>query len=504
MYGTNGIVLNSDVYTSDIYPYFSGTVNPPDLNIHGRTVNIGFGSYNAMVGLSNVKDLSFESSGFRTGGAITGLSSINGDRYFGSYTPNPSFSTITMNDAGVINTSFIRNTTANDFNINQENPVGRLTLGIYPGGVQTGEIELRTNGEIGLNNIVGGDGIVISPAGVLEFQTLGAPKGEIVNVSTINGQVYPPPGSANFVEAYQIYVSPNGSDSLGNGSQQNPYQTIARAITARIALAPGTEASIILSSGVYAGGFTLTRNTYLVGVQTGENRQPCTINGTITMGGSVSGNSIIGLSGLEINGAITMSGTLGSQTYVLFGCNITENLVTAIQSNASLFMTECRVFTPGAGGACINAEGFVTLRDCIIITASANPCINAPFGCSIRQCFIQSNSVSATAEPIIKITGFGNITSEISYSRLSYGSSTTDSGTNKCCIQFNRDAGSSMVMTMFACLLQAPGATFGTPQIQCIQNRGAGTVSISYGSLSAGTAHHIAPSITKTVFTDVV
>lgn len=79
IYGTLGIELNSDVYTTDVYPYFDGLTNPDDLTINGRTVDIGLGPYNAMVELNNIKNLSFETApSFRTGGAITGLSSING------------------------------------------------------------------------------------------------------------------------------------------------------------------------------------------------------------------------------------------------------------------------------------------------------------------------------------------------------------------------------------------------------------------------------------------
>ena len=81
IYGLNGIVLDGDVYTSDVYPKWDGISNPDDLILHGRTVNIGFGAYNAMVELENVSQLAFETSGFRTGGAITGLSSINGVVY---------------------------------------------------------------------------------------------------------------------------------------------------------------------------------------------------------------------------------------------------------------------------------------------------------------------------------------------------------------------------------------------------------------------------------------
>ena len=72
VYGLSGIVLNSDVYTTAIYPYWSGLGAPANLSINGRTTIDG----SASVVLNNVATMSMEGSG-----AITGLNTINGTAY---------------------------------------------------------------------------------------------------------------------------------------------------------------------------------------------------------------------------------------------------------------------------------------------------------------------------------------------------------------------------------------------------------------------------------------
>ena len=98
VYGTSGIVLNSDVYTTNVYPYWSGLGAPADLTIHGRTTIDG----SASVKLSNVATMSMEGSG-----AITGLQTINGSAYPPVYATPPDLlvSTLTVNPTGYINVS---------------------------------------------------------------------------------------------------------------------------------------------------------------------------------------------------------------------------------------------------------------------------------------------------------------------------------------------------------------------------------------------------------------
>jgi peroxiredoxin len=320
----------------------------------------------------------------------------------------------------------------------------------------------------------------------------------ITGVTTINGAAYPP-ASTTFADSFQIYVAPNGNNTTGTGSQQNPYLTIARAITQRATISNTTEVSIILSSGTYAESFTLTRNTFLVGVQTGEIRQPCNITGTITMSDTLGGS--IGLTGLEINGPISMTGVAGL-FFTIFGCNISGGASTAVTANSgSFFITESRISS--TGGRCISSATAITARDCILTQFGTNPCLETSGGSTtIRQCYISSSSTSTTPSALIRFTNTGAATSEIGLCRIEYTSNTTDTGGNKCCIQY---AGSALATTsVYQNLLLCEGAITGGSQIQCIQDTGTAAVNMFYGGLLAGqTAHHISPDVNKTQYNNV-
>jgi hypothetical protein len=185
LYGTSGIVLGADAYAGNIYPKFDG-LNPPDnLTINGRTELVG----TAFVEINDVDSLNF-SSDVNALKAITGLSTINDlplSNY--AYDPNPQFSTINVNN--FVDTSFIKNTEAFvDLTIAQQNGAGRLILDLFqPGaGIPTGEIEIRDDGELGLNNMIAGAGILINPAGdTITFENAGVVTGQINGLSSING-----------------------------------------------------------------------------------------------------------------------------------------------------------------------------------------------------------------------------------------------------------------------------------------------------------------------------
>jgi hypothetical protein len=315
--------------------------------------------------------------------------------------------------------------------------------------------------------------------------------GSITSVSTINGIQYPP---TSFVDSFQIYVAPNGNNTTGTGSQQKPFLTIAQALTARGLLSPAVEVSIILATGTYTESFTLTRNTYLVGVQTGEQRQPCNVVGNITMN-TASGTD--GASGLEINGSVTLS---GAGNHILFGCNITFNGTAINAPSGTVTITECRI--SNSSGTCITSASTLLIRDCIITTTNTGTCIIGSASTTIRQCVIQSSSASGDVLPLVNFNNVNPATTEISFCKLEYLNSATDTVGDKCCIKYS--GASTNTSSVFTCLLLCEGAITGGPNIQCIQDTGGGAVNLAYGLLRAGaTAHHISPNATKTQYTAV-
>jgi hypothetical protein len=208
----------------------------------------------------------------------------------------------------------------------------------------------------------------------------------------------------------------------------------------------------------------------------------------------------MGISGLEITGNVSTTG--GGATYTVFGCNIT-NTATAVNATAgTVFITECRISTTAQ--AVIISFSALTIRDCFISTSGTGSCLSvANQSATVRQCVLTSTSASTGASALIQYTNANAVTTVIEFCRLEYTNATTDVTGNKCCIRF---AGTNSVTASISqCLLICEGAITGSPQIQCIQKAaGVFAVVLAYGQLIAGaTAHHIAPTITKTQYTTV-
>lgn len=521
IYGLNGIVLDGDVYTSDVYPKWDGVSNPDDLILHGRTVDIGFGPYNAMVEIENVSQIAFETTGFRTGGAITGLSSINGVVYppsGGGTSAGPAGAIQYADGAGGFlgnnglnynGTSRIENASGFNFiDMNETANANSLAIQSF-----SGQVNVTAGDILGLTSLAQ---VYITSQTAMVVNIGGSPglAGQILTSDgTFTEWQDPPLSGSGFVDAFQIYVAPNGNDTTGNGSQQNPYLTIGRAITKRATILSTVEVSIILSSGTYTESFTLLRNTFLIGLPTGEQQQPVNVVGSIAM------NTItnqVGISGLQVTGLST--GTLDTVrclgsggTYSIYNCNITGTVGNAINFfEGTAFMTECRVTGATTTHPAIDADSgsSVTIRDCTISNPTGNiqSVILSTGTISIHNSIIQSlNTTSTVLQPIIRFSSSTTAESiEMTYCQIKYANTLTDTGGNKCCIQFTNS--NAVVISMIYCLLSCEGAITGVGgQIQCIQKTGTGTVTMSYGNLLAGaTANHIAPTIIHTALVTVV
>lgn len=360
-------------------------------------------------------------------------------------------------------------------------------------------------------SVVGGAGVLINSGGSLKTETITNVSGTgntlaINNLSTINGVAYPPSGTA-FIDAYQIYVAPNGNNTTGTGSQQNPFLTIAQAIIQRATLSSAIEVSIILSSGTYTENFTLAQNTFLCGIATGEQNQPCNVIGNVILGGTA---GQVGLSGLQITApasgvTVTTGGGVGG-TYSIYNCNLlgVANLSLSLMGSTN-FITECRI--NGATGnftaISIGVNATVLFRNCNITATSIANIMTCGGNLTMRDCSLSNTSANSTTPALVTFTGSTNKTLDLALCSLIYTSPTVDTGGNKCCLQFANTAG-TYTASITNCLLICEGATIGNPQIQCIQDTGAGSVILNYGNLLSGaTAHHISPTISKTQYQTV-
>jgi hypothetical protein len=294
--------------------------------------------------------------------------------------------------------------------------------------------------------------------------------------------------------AFTLYVAKNGNDA-NPGTINAPFLTIGAAITARASISNTAEVVINVMAGTYTESFTMTRNTYLIGPQTGESRQPANITGTITMNDTTGS---MGLSGLEIVGNVSMTGLGG--TYAVFGCNISSSATAVNATTGTVFITESRI--SNTAGNTLSCASTIVIRDCVISTSGTGSCVVASAATSIRQSNISSSSASTGVLPLVNITNSNPATINLGFNRYEYSSTTTDITGNKCCIKF---AGSAVATAnVYQSLLICEGAITGSPQIQCIQDTGAGAVNMSYGGLLAqGAAHHISPNVNKTALTPV-
>ena len=539
IYGTTGIELNSDVYTSDIFPYWSGaTPVVDDLNISGRPAGL----------LNNEAYLNLALLSTVTGKEINinAVSSIN-----------ISSSVVTINNVSTINgvpypaSSAWNGDATTDLDMNNFNITSTNTLSFSKNPINvSGVTGLRSGptppGTYSLLEVVDTESVTNPPIikGIrtnalhLSYGTNAIPPTTYLNDlylynATATGRIgvtqyIPPPalqGTSSFTLALtldpntplDIYVSPTGIDqsppeTQGPGRLLNPYQTIAFALNRRAILFPtNVEVTIHVAPGTYTENFTVPRNTFIVGIPTGDQSQPCNIVGTITMS-DTTGN--MGLSGLQITPSTTDGVIIGGAggTYTIYNCNIIGGTSNSIEvQQGTVFITECRIVSNNFTGAvnpaiAIQSGATVTIRDCNISNQPLNP--SAVITCNgtltLRQSIIQSlNTTSTTLQALIVFSGSANKLIEISSCNITYANTLTDTGTNKCCIQFSNSSGTYTV-SMFSCLLLCEGATTGGGTIDCIQDTGAGTVNLSYGLLRAGaTAHHIASTVNKTEYTAV-
>lgn len=323
----------------------------------------------------------------------------------------------------------------------------------------------------------------------------------------------------DFRPAYTIFVSTNGNDATGTGSKLNPFQTIGRALTARNAITDTIEVNIYIEAGNYTENPTITTGrTYLTTDITSEARESCNIIGNLTINiptiSTVGLEYVVGLSNLQINGSISaQAAASGAFVFSLYECNINQGNLTLQRTGASgstCVIENCR-FNPTGDIVTISNQGFTLqlLGSQILTSAATSPAIllaNAPVLAAaasiiLEYSYIQQNSILATVGPLIRYTNSSNSSqNRLCWSRLSYFSSTLDTGTgNKCCVQF-MNTGTVTFDYVNHNIFECDGATTGGGQPHIMQKLGTGSVTLSYegGNLSGTLANKYDTNIIKT------
>jgi hypothetical protein len=549
IYGTAGVTIesgllgdvqvkDSDFGTRKLVPYYSALATPSNLVITGRSNVILANQY---VVMSMVNNIDFESNAVITGlksmtmsnGVICNVSNINLSNINGvAYSPTSNWATFPA----------LANVDMCNFNISNVGTINGITLeGLsnwanYPAvsNVDVGSNEIYfTNKRIrqgaGYQNVVGNSSI--------EFYTpiTNASSGRMASVifSKISGgvidytsdtllyafnvsnparlQTQSQFGTENIAylsdvgvrPSFDIYVTPNGNDTTGDGSSQKPFLTIGRALTLRAGISSGVEVSIQVNSGTYTETFTIPSNTYVVGVVAGEVRQPTNVVGVVTFSGADCGFANITLLGSVVCNT-------GGGVASLNAVNITSPSgdIAVTLTTGNLFMTECRV-NSGLGNVqgIVCVAGTLNLRDVVVLHSggSAQSAIVIGGSCNsvIRQSYITMSSTSTLISPIIQFTTTSSVTNEINFCRLNYTSTAVDAGGNKCCIQFANISG-TITSQIANCILQCVGAVTGGNRIEAIQKTGAGSVNLTYGANeTVSPASFISSGVTRVPMTRI-
>lgn len=485
---------------------------------------------------------------------LTGALSLQSPN--GSITINPSGSTIDLQTVSAVGSSI----TAGGATVACDNPAasGSITLTTSTGtngdvnidttSSSVGDIELITNGNIKLTTLGSIQSITLENPTVGSSLTIGT---QSVDITSPSGSGFlkiggPVSSTGLYVSnsqllfnnvpvatltpfSYNFYVSSvSGSDTTGNGTITNPWQTIGQALDAASTIPDTNQISIILAAGTYTEAVSFNRaNTFISG--------SATSNSTATI----------------INGAMTIDLTASTLPFVIGGISSVQLLnvvyTNNVAKNQSFLITDCLI-APGAGvyaldmtDTSVGGTGDVTIQSCIIYQSDVlavfnsgvfmifvntdiknNPALTpSPFSMiqtkgtgrvNMYGCLITQNSSLSTVNPLIDLANDVATTGPFTFYNCSlvYTSATSDAGTGqKCCIRCSNTANISGI-TVFNNLMLCEGATTtnGIPgQFVVLQRTGAGTVSVSYGQNSGGATANDFPvnggGFTKTPFVAV-
>ncbi|WP_427831782.1 beta strand repeat-containing protein [Methanobrevibacter intestini] len=171
----------------------------------------------------------------------------------------------------------------------------------------------------------------------------------------------------------KIYVDTKGNDNSGNGSVDNPYATIYRALVRSEEIGPGCE--IIVNKGIYDLEYSIGKSVTIRG-----NGNVTVVPGKISFGGF--GKNVFNFTGINfVNGTDTVlrGSTSGSfedkKNYlVLNNCNFINNKgsTAAVITYANTLITNCNFINNTATGTNGEFTGIVSARSGKIVINYTN------------------------------------------------------------------------------------------------------------------------------------
>ena len=255
-----------------------------------------------------------------------------------------------------------------------------------------------------------------------------------------------------------VYVSPEGSDDPANvGSVTSPFQSITAAlfyvttVSATFPVPLSSPVCIFVAPGVYAGGFSVPDNVYLIGPS--NSPVPVVITSSI-FASPTSSSATIGIMNLTLQ-ALEVAGAFFDVNLEVTNCKIqTETVFSALSIaplsaliNVNVRLAECEIRATDENNANLvsaTASELVTLtldRCELVSEAEQGNMIDMIGNLTIRNSSLTNIAAGTSLAPLILFTSGATLVPVLNLegSILKYTDIQTDLSGNKLAVKFNAD-----------------------------------------------------------------
>ena len=360
---------------------------------------------------------------------------------------------------------------------------------------------------------------VVSNDGVLtvnsEKGALTVAAGSGISVSTVGGTITIENTEplVNFKPTQEFFVATNGNDTTGNGSANNPYATITKAITQAELVA--TASVINISAGTYTENLVISKgNLCLQGaIASAEAVDGTIVNGLIVVNLTSGSSDLFGnqtvINNLHLQGVISDTTASILHTLIVEDCRIETgaglldtHAISVANSVADqrTYITNCKIThrsTATTTNALISIGAGRLLMDRCSLTVRTISSLLQLYGNAtltrLSNSALESDSTSAFPQPMVDIASASASAHALALNTFTNSSATAK--TQSVAIGFNR----ATVGFSIGVLLQNFFAIAGTSPSDIVVSKNANTtlfVEMSGNKSASGTASEVSPGAT--------
>lgn len=268
-----------------------------------------------------------------------------------------------------------------------------------------------------------------------------------------------------------FFVSPNGDDIGGNGSSNNPFQTIQKAVQVAeaLTLVDNIYRYVIITGGNYSENIAISKKIYLVGASNGfglyGNSVGCVISGSIDIDVDTNGNDMFNngvyLSGLLIYGSVNFisdeNSMLICNDVYIYTADDEEGrglFFNPSSTNSRLRLTKCQIISGGSDGVEplleITKIGSVVMEACYLSAKGNQNCLlfSGTANCdTIANCKFENSNNSDELKALVEITANSSSTYTFGMNAFFYSSPTDKSANSSSCgILNNNSSGNNNIL----------------------------------------------------------